>query len=326
MIKNKFTNSLPIITDSVGNTSISFNFEESNLLYIYEHDIPFEFIDTYLNLDREKAIEDLENIIIHSINIYKQKGISGLYSAYATFHASFLLAELKSEKSLAIVLQMLKQNEDFLDYIFGDFITEAMWMAIVKIGVNQLDVLESFVMNEDALMFSRLSASDALVQIALHYPDKRDAVLQIFDRILKDISSASDYYERFNPSFNAFIVASIIDLGLVDYLPTIKEMDSNGLIDRTIVGTIEDIENDLTNKRSISVSKIKIMDIKEMYKHFFAIFGASAFDMIDKKLSHNLDLQHSAIRENKKINRNDPCPCGSGKKFKKCCAGNGIFD
>ena len=23
-----------------------------------------------------------------------------------------------------------------------------------------------------------------------------------------------------------------------------------------------------------------------------------------------------------KINRNDPCPCGSGKKFKKCCLGN----
>ena len=22
-----------------------------------------------------------------------------------------------------------------------------------------------------------------------------------------------------------------------------------------------------------------------------------------------------------KIGRNDPCPCGSGKKFKKCCAG-----
>ena len=24
--------------------------------------------------------------------------------------------------------------------------------------------------------------------------------------------------------------------------------------------------------------------------------------------------------------RNDPCPCGSGKKFKKCCMGKGIFD
>ena len=23
--------------------------------------------------------------------------------------------------------------------------------------------------------------------------------------------------------------------------------------------------------------------------------------------------------EREKIGRNDPCPCGSGKKFKKCC-------
>jgi uncharacterized protein YecA (UPF0149 family) len=24
-------------------------------------------------------------------------------------------------------------------------------------------------------------------------------------------------------------------------------------------------------------------------------------------------------RETPKIGRNDPCPCGSGKKYKKCC-------
>ena len=24
----------------------------------------------------------------------------------------------------------------------------------------------------------------------------------------------------------------------------------------------------------------------------------------------------------KKIGRNDPCPCGSGKKYKKCCGAN----
>ena len=27
-----------------------------------------------------------------------------------------------------------------------------------------------------------------------------------------------------------------------------------------------------------------------------------------------------------KINRNDPCPCGSGKKFKKCCMGKVEMD
>ena len=27
-------------------------------------------------------------------------------------------------------------------------------------------------------------------------------------------------------------------------------------------------------------------------------------------------------REEAKIGRNDPCPCDSGKKYKKCCGGN----
>lgn len=25
------------------------------------------------------------------------------------------------------------------------------------------------------------------------------------------------------------------------------------------------------------------------------------------------------VRENPKIGRNDPCPCGSGRKYKRCC-------
>ena len=29
--------------------------------------------------------------------------------------------------------------------------------------------------------------------------------------------------------------------------------------------------------------------------------------------------EHSAHRRTKKIGRNDPCPCGSGKKYKHCC-------
>ena len=29
--------------------------------------------------------------------------------------------------------------------------------------------------------------------------------------------------------------------------------------------------------------------------------------------------ESTTIRKEKKIGRNDPCPCGSGKKYKKCC-------
>ncbi len=38
---------------------------------------------------------------------------------------------------------------------------------------------------------------------------------------------------------------------------------------------------------------------------------------------HGHDHQHHVMepymRRGPKIGRNDPCPCGSGKKYKKCC-------
>lgn len=31
------------------------------------------------------------------------------------------------------------------------------------------------------------------------------------------------------------------------------------------------------------------------------------------------DLNTSSVMKEKKVRRNEPCPCGSGKKYKKCC-------
>ena len=31
------------------------------------------------------------------------------------------------------------------------------------------------------------------------------------------------------------------------------------------------------------------------------------------------DTANKTVRKGKKVGRNDPCPCGSGKKYKKCC-------
>jgi len=35
----------------------------------------------------------------------------------------------------------------------------------------------------------------------------------------------------------------------------------------------------------------------------------------------NAPVPEQVVRNSPKIGRNDPCPCGSGKKFKKCCGG-----
>jgi hypothetical protein len=40
---------------------------------------------------------------------------------------------------------------------------------------------------------------------------------------------------------------------------------------------------------------------------------------VDRPVEDRLPVQHPFINVEKKVGRNDPCPCGSGKKFKKCC-------
>ena len=41
-----------------------------------------------------------------------------------------------------------------------------------------------------------------------------------------------------------------------------------------------------------------------------------------KEISQEQRLSGTFIREERKIGRNEPCPCGSGKKYKKCCGAN----
>ncbi|MCP3893574.1 MAG: hypothetical protein GY706_02960 [Bacteroides sp.] len=38
------------------------------------------------------------------------------------------------------------------------------------------------------------------------------------------------------------------------------------------------------------------------------------------KKRHNIST--TPVRANRKVGRNDPCPCGSGKKYKRCCLGS----
>lgn len=45
----------------------------------------------------------------------------------------------------------------------------------------------------------------------------------------------------------------------------------------------------------------------------------SSLDAATIKRLMDYQNRKPSVREYKKIGRNDPCPCGSGKKFKNCC-------
>ncbi len=46
------------------------------------------------------------------------------------------------------------------------------------------------------------------------------------------------------------------------------------------------------------------------------------YDEETRKRLYKEQKNSTTVRKPKKIGRNDPCPCGSGKKYKKCCGAN----
>ena len=56
----------------------------------------------------------------------------------------------------------------------------------------------------------------------------------------------------------------------------------------------------------------------------FAKAALASINSVDGGQStlENPDVDRTVRREEPKVGRNDPCPCGSGKKYKNCCGKN----
>ncbi|HAC32632.1 MAG TPA: hypothetical protein DCF70_08420 [Treponema sp.] len=91
-----------------------------------------------------------------------------------------------------------------------------------------------------------------------------------------------------------------------------KESTWHGLkILRTEKGTEKD-EEGFVEFEATYTDKRGIRDIHHENAYFKKINGTWLYEVGDVK-------PMTVVREGAKIGRNDPCPCGSGLKYKKCC-------
>lgn len=61
---------------------------------------------------------------------------------------------------------------------------------------------------------------------------------------------------------------------------------------------------------------IRILQFSNYYHTDYDYDYSDDFDEFDDE---NSDASFSADPKSKSVGRNEPCPCGSGLKFKKCC-------
>lgn len=118
---------------------------------------------------------------------------------------------------------------------------------------------------------------------------------------------------------------------------TVKELADKYEVDlMTMTGFLDGINDSLKKANPIEEmeedTKVSLGFDKELlYKN---MVGAGAdwlynleewneiFDEDKRKALYREQKESTTVHKDKKIYPNDPCPCGSGKKYKKCCGKN----
>ncbi|MDO4804012.1 MAG: SEC-C metal-binding domain-containing protein [Lachnospiraceae bacterium] len=118
---------------------------------------------------------------------------------------------------------------------------------------------------------------------------------------------------------------------------TVKELaDKYGISVEVMTGFLDGINDSLLEKNPIETMDEDTVvnlgfDKELLYKNMVDakadwLYEIPAWrDIFSEEKLHELYIEQKksgTIVKPKKVGRNDPCPCGSGKKYKKCCGRN----
>ena len=241
------------------------------------------------------------------------------------FFIFHLLGEWRAQTAYRPLARLLRCPADEADAVFGDAIPLTSHRVMAEVFDADPQPLYDIILDPDADEFIRSRMCEALAMVTLQ--GQLDRALT--SRFLRDA------YNELLPQRRCFVwfgwQSAIAMLGLGQLKVLVKRAFDRGFIDRHLLD-FDDFKQDL--KHGIEQPGEPWRPGDDEYE----IFGDTVEELSgwhcfaelqrenneDEEEWRQLDELDGLLSEPhrnpfKGIGRNHPCPCGSGKKFKKCC-------
>ncbi len=208
-------------------------------------------------------------------------------------HAWRILGQLQAIAAIPALIDMLYQIDENDD----DFIAEEFPDVFALIGIAAIPALSEYLQNPDNLLYARVCAAHGICRIAVTDNQARSECVAILEASLK-------LYRDNDGLMNGLLISYLIDLKAVESIEVIRNAYNEECVDLQVCGDCEDVEIKLGIREKRSTPRPQFYN---------------PYQSIDEHDYWQTASASTHIRDSKKIGRNDPCPCGSGKKYKKCC-------
>ena len=252
-----------------------------------------------------------------SINVYSFENLAKWTNE--KFGASFSASYLQNTSPAAVHRELLKISEDYHKTGLEKEIDE-------KLAVLNPDALADWAKQrfkaelEPAEFGQKETAGEKLLEAGKNFLRselselERYVLLQIFDSVWKDHLYSMDHMKE-----------SIFMRAYAEKDPKIEYKQEGFRMFSEMLDLVEDKVTDTIFKVRLDPgTRARSVWQAEQTKHE----EVSQFEMSERQRAAAQAPQGEATKvkqivlEQPKVGRNDPCPCGSGKKYKKCCGKN----
>jgi uncharacterized protein DUF1186/SEC-C motif-containing protein len=253
----------------------------------------------------------------------------------AHFFALFLLTEFEAKEALPAIVEALSLPDELPFDLFGDAVTSLGGRILATLAGDRPDLIAELAGNRDLNLYVRWESASAFVLLVA---DGRMTRYEAVRRLQRQLRNALDIGES-ETEFISALVTTLADLAPREAMAEIEEAFQRDLVDESWVG-LDDVKqcaNRTEAEMLADLRRYRRGKLTDMIAELegWASFFEDDFDLSDTGLSPLVDRttelpylsaaplfdqSDSTVRvTTPRIGRNDPCPCGSGKKFKKCC-------
>jgi SEC-C motif len=247
-------------------------------------------------------------------------------SVFAPIHAWRGLAQLRVPETIDVLLGMMAP----LDAVDDDWYLEEFPDALAWIGPASLAPVLNYLADDEKPVYPRIAAAHALCELSRRHPEMRDDAVRAICEVLGKFQDdeVRHYPDGEDDTLNAHLIAYLLDLKATEAAELIERAYAADRVDLMVCGNWDAVRRELgveglglvpkhqARRRAFWNIPSPPPDEKE-FDEFGEPEDFGAFAPVDES-SPQRDAP-STIRSAPKIGRNDPCPCGSGKKYKKCC-------
>lgn len=229
----------------------------------------------------------------------------------------YLLAQFRERRAYPLLVDFVSADQKLVEQALGDVITEDLGRMLASVCGGDVGLICGMVENTDLDEYVRNAALEALVVLVAQEVKTRDEIIAYFQSL---------FHGRLEREYG-FVWSSLVshccDLYPGEMAEEIEQAFSDGLVDTTLIRA-QDVNWYLKKGKDFALAKLtQDHNMRFIEDTVHDLAGWACFQE-SQRLTKKIPTEQTWAttmqwQAKPKIGRNAPCPCGSGKKYKKCC-------